>query len=196
MKDSTMTDYIWRSTGDAGFEHVRVDDSHPGWTVYDSMIVRAHDGNVRRGGYTLIVDKAWRALELRVMAETEPGSMIAQHLLADGNGAWTDSDERAIPSLAGCMDVDIAWTPLTNTLPVRRLDLRQGEPRDIDVVYLSMPDLAISRMRQRYTRLDAHRVRYESLASGFSREITLDDDGFVESYPDLFQREWPDPLAG
>lgn len=188
-----MTEHLWESLDEAGFEHVRVDDSHPGWTVYDSMIVRAHDGEIRRGGYTLIVDKAWNVLEIRIMAETEPGSMIAQHLLADGNGNWTDAEERVIPSLRGCIDVDIAWTPLTNTLPLRRVDLAVGEPQEIDVVYFSMPDLGISRVRQRYTRLDDRRVRYEGLDSGFTVDLTIDDEGFVVEYPGRFARAWPRP---
>lgn len=186
-----MKELLWRSLASPGVEHVRIDESHPEWTVFDSMFFRAHEKDVRRGGYTLIIDKVWRVLELRIMAETQPGNMIAQHLLASGDGAWTDADERRIPSLDGCIEVDIAWTPLTNTLPVRRLDLQGNEPQEIDVVYVSMPDLGISRVRQRYTRLGDHRVRYESLSSGFTRELTIDDEGFVVDYPDLFEREWP-----
>lgn len=182
---------MWRTVDVPGFEHVRLDDSHPGWDVYDSMLVREHDGQVRRGGYTLIVDKESRTLEIRIMVEQQPGSMTALHLLATGDGTWTDADERRIPELDGCIDIDIQWSPLTNTLPVRRLDLQPGEEREITVAYIELPSLTVRRVRQRYTGLGDRAVRYASETRDFIRELTLDDDGFVVQYPDLFERSFP-----
>src|SRR5699024_2888045 len=108
---------IWRADDAPGFEHVRVDEGHPEWTAFDSMFVREYGHTVRRGGYTLIVDKGWRVLELRLMVEEEPGSMTALHIMTSGDGRWVDADEHLIPELENCLDVDIQWTPLTNTLP-------------------------------------------------------------------------------
>lgn len=184
------TELIWRSEETPGFEHVRIDESHPEWTVFDSMFVREHEGEVRRGGYTLVVDKAWRTLELRIMVEQAPGSMIAQHLLASSDGSWTDADNNPIPELDGCIDVDIQWSPLTNTLPVRRLDLQQGQEVDIRVVYIGLPEFGIRPMTQTYSRVDASRVRYQSETRTFVRDLVVDDEGYVVDYPDLFQRMW------
>lgn len=184
-------EYLWRSLDNPGFEHVRVDDSHPGWDVYDSMVVREYEGEIRRGGYTLIVDKSFRTLEIRIMAEQEPGSMAALHLLASGDGTWTDQDERRIPSLDGVIDVDIQWSPLTNTLPVRRLAMKAGDEQDISVAYIELPSLTLRRVEQHYTRVGDTTVRYASQTRDFVRDIVLDDDGFVLEYPDLFTREWP-----
>lgn len=185
------TEYLWRSLDAPGFEHVRVDRSHPGWDTYDSMIVREHEGQVLRGGYTLVLDKGFRTLEIRIMAEQEPGNMAALHLLATGDGTWTDENEKRIPELDGVIDVDIQWSPLTNTLPVRRLELREGAEEWISVAYIELPSLALRRVDQRYTRVDARTVRYASQTRDFVRDLSLDDDGFVLDYPDLFSREWP-----
>lgn len=184
-------EYLWQALDTAGFEHVRVDQSHPGWNVFDSMIVREHDGQIVRGGYTLVVDKEFRTLEIRIMAEQEPGSMAALHLLANGEGVWTDADERRIPSLDGVIDVEIQWSPLTNTLPVRRLDLKSGDERDISVAYIAMPSLELRRSEQRYTRIDASTVRYTSQGGDFTADIEVDEDGVVLQYPELFARRFP-----
>lgn len=184
------SELIWQSADAPGFEHVRIDDGHPEWTVYDSMFVREHDGQVRRGGYTLIVDRAWRTLEVRIMVEQAPGSMAALHLLASGDGNWTDADGHAIPGLDGCVDVDIEWSPLTNTLPVRRLNL-EARDEDIRVTYISLPDLAVRPMKQVYSRLDSSTVRYRSEPRDFQRDIVVDAEGFVVDYPGLFRRIWP-----
>ncbi|HVL22801.1 MAG TPA: putative glycolipid-binding domain-containing protein [Thermomicrobiales bacterium] len=186
-----ISDVIWSTWDDTGYEQVRIDDGHPGWTVFDSMFVRVDDGAVRRGGYTLICDKAWRALEIRLMVEQAPGSMAARHLLATGDGRWTDADGVHLPALDGCVDIDIAWTPLTNTLPIRRLSLQPGQEEIIRVVYLPLPSLEIGVWEQRYTGLEPGAVRYESLASDFRRDLTVDSEGFVIDYPGLFRRRWP-----
>jgi uncharacterized protein len=182
---------IWQSLDAPGFEHVRLDDGHPGWDVYDSMLVREEGGQTRRGGYTLILDKAWRTLELRIMVEQAPGSMAALHLLATGDGRWADAEERPIPALDGCIDVDIQWSPLTNTLPVRRLDLAPGAEQEIRVAYIELPSLTVRPVVQRYTRVDERTVRYASETRDFMRDLTLDGDGLVVAYPDLFTRTWP-----
>lgn len=185
------SELIWASCENPGYEHVRIDAGHPEWTVFDSMLIREHEGEVRRGGYTLIVDNVWRALEIRLMMEEAPGRMTALHLLASGEGSWTDADGQRIPELDGCIDVDIQWSPLTNTLPIRRLHLQPAEEREVRVVYLSLPDLHIQAVAQRYERIGEHEVRYMSLASGFRGELTIDDEGFVVLYPGRFRRSWP-----
>ena len=185
------TDLIWTALDEPGYEHVRIDEGRPGWIVFDSMFVRVHAGGVRRGGYTLICDTAWRTLELRIMVEQAPGQMAARHLLATGDGRWTDADGIHLPELDGCVDVDIAWTPLTNTLPVRRLGRWSGREEAIRVVYVALPGLALSAMEQRYTGLADGHVRYASVTSGVTRDLTMDGEGFVLEYPDLFRRAWP-----
>jgi uncharacterized protein len=182
---------MWQSLESPGFEHVRIDDSHPGWDVYDSMFVRENEGSVRRGGYTLVLDKNFRTLEIRIMVEQSPGSMTALHLLASGDGTWTDADEQHIPELDGCIDVDIQWSPVTNTLPVRRLGLETDSEEAIPVAYIELPSLRVTRATQRYTRIDNRTVQYTSETRDFVRELTLDDDGFVVLYPDLFIMSWP-----
>jgi hypothetical protein len=185
------TELLWRSINAPGFEHVRIDNGHPGWTVFDSMFVRVHEGAVKRGGYTLIIDKEWNTLELRIMVEDQPGQMIAQHVLATGDGRWTDADERHIPSLDGVRDVDIQWSPLTNTLPVNRLCMKPGDEHDITVAYFSLPDLGIAPVRQHYTSVNDGVVRYSSDTRDFVRDLKIDDQGFVIDYPDLFSRSFP-----
>jgi hypothetical protein len=155
------------------------------------MFVRAHGQGVLRGGYTLVLDKQFRMLEIRIMVEQQPGSMAALHLLGTGDGTWTDADERRFPELDGCIDVDIQWSPLTNTLPVRRLAMQPHSETDITVAYIGLPSLTVHPVRQHYARVDERTVRYSSETRDFVRDLTLDSDGFVVEYPDLFDRAYP-----
>ena len=55
--------------------------------------------------------------------------------------------------------------------------------------YIQLPELTVTTDRQRYTCLDPNRrYRYESLDSDFTREIEVDGDGLVVTYPGLFRR--------
>jgi hypothetical protein len=110
-------------------------------------------------------------------------------LSSDGAGRWTDRSGTPLPDLAGAIDVDLTATPFTNTLPIRRLGLRSGQAETITVVYVEVPALTVVASRQRYTCLEpGRRYRFESLDSGFTRDIEVDDDGLVLTYPDLFRR--------
>jgi hypothetical protein len=53
---------------------------------------------------------------------------------------------------------------------------------------VSFPDLEVNLDEQRYTRLDEDLYLVESLDSDFSCEITVDHDGMVTEYPNLFER--------
>ncbi len=62
------------------------------------------------------------------------------------------------------------------------------------MVYVSVPDLRLSKFDQRYTCISQHEdggiYRYESLNSGFTSELKIDEDGMVVDYPGIFKLAW------
>ena len=111
------------------------------------------------------------------------GTLSLEHR-ADG---WI-VDGAARPDLDAAIDVDIVLTPFTNTLPIRRRPLEIGEHADFVMAWVDVPSLEVSADPQRYTRLDATHYRFESLDSDFTRDLEVDADGIVVSYPGLFDR--------
>jgi len=102
---------------------------------------------------------------------------------------------KPLPSLKGCLDVDIAVTPFTNTLPIRRLALPPSASATLRMTYITVPDLQVAVTEQRYTCLEATsfggRYRFESLEQGvtsFTAELPVGQDGLVLHYPELFRR--------
>jgi hypothetical protein len=148
------------------------------------MIIGRNEGEPFGLDYRLVVDGAWRLREAAL--RTAAGRTL--HLTSDGAGLWT-VDGHADPALAHCTDLDIEATPLTNTLPIRRLALGAGQAAAIDLAYVSVPSLAVAPARQRYTALEPGRLyRFESLESGFTADLPVDPDGLVLDYPGLFRR--------
>ena len=89
--------------------------------------------------------------------------------------------------LVGADFFDLGFSPLFNSLPVRRDDLlRTGQTRDYLMLWVSVPDLSVERSEQSYRPLGDHRIRFA--AGEFSATLTLDDEGFVIDYPGLAKR--------
>jgi hypothetical protein len=170
----------WRDATGTGLEHCRLRRSGGGIEV-ESLVI-APEGFAAR--YRLACDAGWRVRQ----AEVECVAGAERRVLrADGEGGWW-GDAGPLPELGGAVDIDISMTPFTNSLPIRRLGLAVGAAVEIEVAYLDMPLLALSRRPQRYTRLTELLWRFEALDMDFAADITVDEAGLVVDYPGVFTR--------
>ncbi|MFI0354758.1 putative glycolipid-binding domain-containing protein [Actinomadura sp. 9N407] len=97
-------------------------------------------------------------------------------------------------ALRGALDCDLGLSPLTNTMPVLRLngagagdgDWDGDGPVDHLMAWVSVPDLAVSPSRQTYERVrrDGDRTVVRFSSPGFSEEIEF-QDGLVLDYPSI-----------
>jgi hypothetical protein len=181
----------WQPRDEPGIEHLRLHQEQDR-VIADGMIIGIANEEPFRLQYAVQCDAGYRfqAAKLRLLAPVDR----TLHLSCDEHGAWIDGSGREIAPLQGSVDIDIETSPFTNTLPIRRLALHQGQSAEIQVAYITIPELSVRPERQRYTCLavtNEDRVyRYESLASGFTAEVRVDADGLVVDYPGLFRRVW------
>ncbi len=87
-----------------------------------------------------------------------------------------------VPFATGFFDVDLEITPATNTLPIRRLALQEGQSAQVEAVWVRFPSLSVERLQQRYTRIEHNRYQYEGLSSGYQTQLEVDESGIVISY--------------
>lgn len=88
--------------------------------------------------------------------------------------------------LVGALDVDLAYCPLANTLPIRRLGLLSASPgtaHTITVAWVLIPELVVVPARQTYTLIDPGTVRFTS--GDFTADLSVDANGYVTHYPGL-----------
>ena len=184
-------DLAWTALEWPGMEHVVVSGEVSGFRA-DGQLVLADEG-LASVAYRLQCTTDWRVTSLAIKV-TSAASVISLGLTSDGGGRWL-ADGQPAPELDGCIDVDINCTPLTTTLPIRRLSWSPGVTQDIDVVYIPIPSLKVHSTRQRYTLLarcegtDDGLFRYES--GSFSADLRVDGNGFVTDYPGLWRRVEP-----
>jgi hypothetical protein len=174
----------WRDATGLGLEHCVVREDAGG--VHAVSVLIGGEGDPRFAArYRIDCDARWQLRRAEIAVAGDPRIVRLEH---DGAGGWTEAGT-PLPGFADARDIDIAATPFTNTLPIRRLGLREGQAAEIIAVYLAVPALTITAAPQRYTCLQAgRRYRFESLDADFVRELEVDDDGLVVSYPGLFQR--------
>ena len=136
----------------------------------------------------LTADTVGAAWSRRLDLTREPGGRW--HVSADQAGSAEfpapGGDPAAVDSAIDC---DVAFSALFNSLPVLRENLlRRNEPMDFEMVFVSVPDLAVRRSPQRYVPLSEERVQFISLDHDYRAEIHFDTDGLVALYEDFLER--------
>lgn len=183
---------MWSRWHEPGLEHLRLVQTSNGIEATGILIAEA-DNVPFYAHYTILCDTQWRVQQVDISLLDGDKAIL---LKADGEGHWITASGNSMPSLTGCIDVDISATPFTNTLPIRRLDLAVGASRELTVAYIHLPEMLVKADKQRYTCLElttsGGKYRYEGLLSNFTAELYVDHDGLVLDYPGLFGRVWTD----
>jgi hypothetical protein len=84
--------------------------------------------------------------------------------------------------VAGCLDLDLNFSPSTNLLPIRRLELAIGLKAKVQASWLRFPSFTVEPLVQPYRRIHAATYRYESAGGRFVTELQVNTGGFVTSY--------------
>jgi hypothetical protein len=149
--------------------------------------------------YTLETGDSYVTRRLAVRVESAAGPRSLE-LLRSADGTW-QADGRLLPDLGEALDCDLAFCPLTNTMPILRHRLHQHLGKhDLVMAFVSLPDLTVSRSEQGYEHLrrmsNGAVVRFTT--GFFTADIGVDRDGLVVRYPHIATRlvrapvRWPD----
>jgi hypothetical protein len=155
-------------------------------TEVNSIIIGQFEGNIFRTEYLIRANQNWETVyfEIKHQLAGQISSFTGEQ---EGRDGWIIDGERAV-GLNGCLDIDISLTPFTNSLPINRLRLSEGESSIVDVLYVNVLEGCITRTRQRYTRLSETDYKYENVPDDFEAVVSVDELGFVINYPGLFVR--------
>lgn len=184
----------WQSDDGRGLEGARV-LTGPGRTL------RALSRVVRIGEYTasyrLVVREDGTLNRLSVTSATaDKERHLTLNRPEDGFWLLDTGSGGARTDFGGALDVDLEGSPMFNALPIRRLGLhKEAGEHTIPMVWVSLPDLEVSRVQQTYrtVSVDDHGAVIEFSSDGFSAEIVVDADGLVVSYPGIATRLAPTP---
>jgi hypothetical protein len=192
--DQLLRTVMWQGIWRAGAEWCELWRSDEGWRIAGTALVSV-DGDPERVQYELALDAAWATRAVRFAARGGDGQERGARLTVDQDKVWRierfpASGEHGddLGGMRGLVDVDLGFSPATNTLPIRRLAPAIGEAVEVTAVWVRFPELTIAPLPQRYTRLEERRYRYESNGGAFVAELEVDELGLVITYEGGWQR--------
>ena len=175
----------WRGLEEWVAEHVEVDLWESGLAATGVQL--GVEPDPYRVDYNLDAPTEWitRRFEVDAAGAGWRRTLVLEH---DGTGAWTVDGERA-SELDGALDCDLAFSPLTNVMPIRRHELHENQGScDFLMAWVSVPDLEVHASPQRYVRVRDRVVRFVALDGDFRADLELDEDGLIVRYPRLAER--------
>ena len=177
---------LWRGIYFRGHEACRLYPFADEWRL-EGTAVFAHEARRCSLSYLIACDSSWTTLRGAVSGWLDTDNVNIE-LAVDAHRRWTmNGVPRA--ELAGCVELDLNFSPSTNLLPIRRLNLGIGQHAEVKAAWLRFPSFQLEPFSQIYTRVDEFTYRYSSRDGEFVADLTVDDVGFVTVYPDLWEAE-------
>jgi len=177
---------LWRGINWPGHEACRLYQVETEWCVEGTAVFVADDRPCRLS-YTITCDSNWKTQRAAVagwLGDDDIDIVVS----TDAAHRW-HLNESEIAAVDGCIDLDLNFSPATNLLPIRRLNLAIGQQAEVNAAWLRFPSFTLEPLAQTYTRLDQFTYRYSSAGGTFVRDLTVNEAGFVTDYPGLWLAE-------
>ncbi len=181
-----VTSILWKRLDTPGHDACRLDGDDAGWKLHGTAVFR-HDGVPARLTYQVVCDLAWRTLH--GLVEGWLGAQpVAYSIARMDAGGWT-LNGLVISGMEDCVDLDLGFTPATNLLPLRRLDLADGQTAEAPAAWLNVAAGTLAVLPQRYERRSKAAYWYEAPSIQYAALLEVAPTGFVLRYPGLWEAE-------
>jgi hypothetical protein len=186
LQSTPYASILWQRLDRPGHEVARLLQVPSGWRL-EGAAVFANEGEPCRLDYTILCDDRWntRAAEVTGFVGHMP---VETRVAVIAPGTWQLNGE-ACGDLAGCVDIDLNFSPCTNLLPIRRLNLAVGEQARVRAAWLRFPSFSLEPLEQVYSRVSDRTYRYESGNGRFVAVLETNAAGFVTEYPNFWSAE-------
>ena len=169
---------LWERLDRPGHESARL-GRRGSELVLEGSAVFDHEGAACRLDYVVAADGRFHTSRGTVTGWV--GERAVEIEIAVEAGKWTVNGATC-PEVEGAIDLDLNFSPSTNLLPIRRLDLEVDQESPVRAAWLRFPSFDLKPLEQTYRRLSPWRYRYRS-EGGFEAELEVRSSGFVTLYP-------------
>jgi uncharacterized protein len=187
------TNILWRRLDLPGHEAARITrtNSHqsvePGAWLLEGTATFLFEKQPCLLDYQIICGEGWQTRSASVRGWVGDAQVALEMAVNAGRRWWLNNVEA--PTVAGCIDLDLNFSPVTNLLPIRRLGLSVGQSAEVRAAWLRFPSFTLEPLEQVYTRVEAQVYRYESSGGLFSTLLTVNEAGLVTRYPNYWETE-------
>ncbi len=176
--------FFWRKLDHPGHDSCRLFKLSNGWRLSGAAVFW-EEGHPCHFHYEVLTDATWRTRRASVAGYL--GNRAIDLRITAAGGHWK-VDGEAQNRIAGCVDVDLGFTPATNLIALRRLSLKVGQRAEAPAAYLSFPRMRFVKLPQTYHRISRAEYEYESPTHGYAGTLQVSSSGAIDHYPGLFER--------
>jgi len=174
---------LWNDRSAPSFEYCSLSEIHEGFHISGEVVmsVEQHPMSAR---YQIVTNGDWYTQRVEVVLRE---GTHEEHLVlrVDAEQRWWRGSEEIV-ACRGSFDVDLSFSPSTNTLAMRRFALGVGESKTTTTAWVQLPDLQVGPFPQQYTRLSENEYLFTSLKDDFKAKLVVDDLGLVTDYEGLW----------
>jgi Uncharacterized protein conserved in bacteria len=176
---------MWKRRNETGLERFELLSS-PDEKLFRGTILAAHEGIPVEAQYAIWCDTSWRTQRAEIHVRA---SGVERNLkITVDEGRWYANSQQ-VDEVSGSIDIDLGWTPSTNTLPIRRLDLPVGASSGIvTAAWVRFPDLSLQPLPQEYRRVTERQYLYTSKNGSFRAKLFVDEEAVVVDYENVWIR--------
>lgn len=176
---------VWRAELWTATECFLLKPTLDGMLAESYITGRSPEGTPFAVAYKMELTADWRMKHLSVFSLLDVHKRL--RLVSDFAGHWFNGSREQQFALDGCEFVDIALTPFTNTLPIKRLALT-AEPTPVDTIFIDLPSFTVGKTQHFYSKRDEGVFYFQDVKAQTKAEITIDADGLVQEYTGLFKQ--------
>ncbi|MGH9317067.1 MAG: putative glycolipid-binding domain-containing protein [Thermoanaerobaculia bacterium] len=182
----TQHSILWRRLDRPGHEAGRLFLQNDRWHLAGTAVFD-HAQKPCRLDYLVVCNSVWETLSGRVTGWIGDETVEIE-LSVDSARRWRLNGTECT-SVEGSIDLDLNFSPSTNVLPIRRLELPVGKEAAVRAAWLRFPSFRLEPLEQLYRRVDAATYRYESAGGKFVADLEVNAAGLVTSYPNFWRAE-------
>ncbi len=186
MQGQTIAEARWRALDREGEDKCALSRVEDGWLLIGHARFLDGDGFAALD-YVVRCDGDWHTLSADIAGtHAEKDIRLTLHRVGED---WMMNDQSQ-PQVSGAHDVDLAFTPATNLMPLRRLSDQSGGTLQTRAAWLRYPASELQPLEQTYDAgTSAELVSYSAVQTGFATQLCVDRSGFVTLYPGLWEGE-------
>ena|SRR5215471_12441832 len=179
---------LWRWIPTAGLERFELLQSAEGWTLRGTILTLA-SGEPAEARYEIFCDLSWDTRRADISVRDSRGQRSLR--VIKENGRWSENGQLN-RTLDACHDIDLEWSPSTNTIPIRRLRMPVGQASGVlTAAWVRFPSLTVETLPQEYRHTSEQQYVYSSRNGSFIAEVVVDDQDLVLDYQGFWHRIQP-----
>jgi hypothetical protein len=186
MTGDRAASILWRRLDRPGHESARIARAGAGWSLSGSAVF-LQEGAPCSLDYDIRCNDRWETTSGKVTGWVGRDEVSIDVAVGPG-GSWR-SNGVEVPAVGGAIDLDLNFSPSTNLLPIRRLNLAVGQEAAVRAAWLKFPSFVLEPLDQTYRRIDASTYRYASAGGRFTADLTVNEAGLVTRYAGFAEAE-------